>query len=299
MPVIGWLSGASPMGYARNVTAFLEGLKESGFVEGQNVKIEYRWAEGQYDRLPELAADLIRHHVVVMIGSGTSAALAAKAATTTIPILFSTSADPVGLGLVTSLSQPGNVTGGTQLNVQVAPKKLELLHELVPTAKVMALLVNPTSPAAETLAREAQAAAASLGLQLHVLHASADRDFDKVFANLVQLSVGGVVIGGADPFFSSRMEQLATLTVRHAVPAIYQDREFVAAGGLASYGGSGTVSYHLIGVYSGRILKGEKPANLPVQQSTKIELFINLKTAKALGLTIPQSLLVAADELIE
>jgi putative ABC transport system substrate-binding protein len=226
--------------------------------------------------------------------------LAAKAATTTIPIVFTTSGDPVRLGLVTSLSQPGgNLTGATQLNIQVASKKLELLHELVPAAKVMALLVNPNSPAAETLSREVQAAAAALALEFHVLHASAESDFDKVFANLVQLSVGGLVIGGADPFFSSRMEQLAALTVRHAVPAIYQDREFVTAGGLASYGGSSTVSYHLAGVYCGRILKGEKPVNLPVQQSTKVELFINLKTAKALGLTIPQSLLVAADELIE
>jgi putative ABC transport system substrate-binding protein len=300
MPVIGWLSGASPKGYARNVTAFLEGLKEGGFVDGQNVTIEYRWAEGQDDRLPEMVADLIRHQVVVIVGSSTTAALAAKAATTTIPIVFTTSGDPVRLGLVTSLSQPGgNLTGATQLNIQVASKKLELLHELVPAAKVMALLVNPNSPAAETLSREVQAAAAALALEFHVLHASAESDFDKVFANLVQLSVGGLVIGGADPFFSSRMEQLAALTVRHAVPAIYQDREFVTAGGLASYGGSSTVSYHLAGVYCGRILKGEKPVNLPVQQSTKVELFINLKTAKALGLTIPQSLLVAADELIE
>jgi putative ABC transport system substrate-binding protein len=225
--------------------------------------------------------------------------LAAKAAITRIPIVFTTSGDPVRLGLVTSLSHPGGNTGATQLNVQVAPKKLELLHELVPTAKMMALLVNPASPAAETLSGEVQAAAAALGLRLHVLHASADRDFDKVFANLVQLGVGGLVIGGADPFFSSRMEQLAALTIRHALPAIYQDREFVTAGGLASYGGSGTLSYHLAGVYCSRILKGEKPSNLPVQRSTKVELFINLKTAKALGVTIPQSLLVAADEVIE
>jgi putative ABC transport system substrate-binding protein len=300
MPVIGWLGGASRSGYESNVAGFLQGLKESGYVEGQNVTIEYRWAEGQYDRLPGMAADLISRHVAVILASSTPAALAAKTATTTVPIVFSTSSDPVQLGLVTSLSHPGgNVTGASQLNVQVVSKRLELLHELVPTTKVMALLLNPTNPAAETILREVKAAASTLGLQLHVLHASVEGDFDKVFASLVELGVGGLVISSADPFFASRPEQLAALTVRYAVPAIYQNREFAAAGGLASYGGSSTFSYHLAGVYAGRILKGEKPAELPVQQSTKFELVINLKTAKALGLNVPLIFQQHADEVIE
>jgi putative ABC transport system substrate-binding protein len=300
MPVIGFLNGGSPDGYAPMVAAFRQGLKEAGYVEGQNVTIEYRWAEGHYDRLPTIAADLVHRGVTVIAATSTPAAFSAKAATTTIPIVFTTGADPVQLGLVNSLSQPGgNVTGVAQLNVELGPKWLELLHELVPTAKVMALLLNPTSPAAETQAREVYAAAGTRGLQLHVLHASAERDFDTVFAGLAQLKVSGLAIGGADPFFVSRIEQLAALTVQYAVPAICQFREFVAAGGLASYGGSIRAAYRLAGIYAGRILKGDKPAELPVQQMMKIELVINLKTAKALGLTIPPSIMVRADEVIE
>jgi putative tryptophan/tyrosine transport system substrate-binding protein len=299
MPVIGFLNSASPDNYEPMVDAFRQGLKETGYVEGQNVAIEYRWAGGQYDRLPAMAADLVRRQVAVIVAN-TPGNLAAKAATTTIPIVFTTAGDPVQIGLVASLNRPGgNVTGVTNLSVELGPKWLELLHELVPTATIIALLVNPTSPnLTESTTKDLQAAARTLGLKLHVLHASSERDFDKVFATLVRLRVGALVIG-SDPFFNSRSEQLAALTVRYAVPTIFQTRAFVAAGGLMSYGGSVAGTYHQVGMYTGRLLKGEKPADLPVQQSTKVELFINLKTANALGLTVPDKLLVAADEVIE
>jgi putative ABC transport system substrate-binding protein len=300
MPVIGFLNGGSPDLFADRVRAFLQGLSEIGYVEGRNVAIEYRWAEGQYDRLPALAADLVRRRVTVIAAAdGAPSALAAKAATTTIPIVFRTGADPVAVGLVAGLARPGgNLTGVTTLNMEVGPKRLELLHELIPAATVVAFLVNPTNPSAETLSKAHEAAARILGLKLHVLHASTDPDFGAVFATLVQLRAGGLVIA-PDVFFGSRSERLAALTLRHAVPTIYQFRQFVAAGGLMSYGGSAADSYRQAGVYTGRILKGEKPADLPVEQATKVELMINLKTAKALNLDIPPTLLARADEVIE
>jgi putative tryptophan/tyrosine transport system substrate-binding protein len=301
MPVIGFLNAESPQGYARPLAAFLKGLGESGYEDGRNVAIEYRWAEGQNDRLPAMAADLVRRQVAVIAATSTPAALAAKAATTTIPIVFETGGDPVQLGLVPSLNRPGgNVTGVTQTNQEVTPKRLELLHELLPTARVMALLVNPADPAvAETQTKDALSAAQTLGLELHVLNASTERDFDVALANVIQLRAGGLVIA-TDAFFTSRSgEQLAALAVRHAVPAAYKGREFAAAGGLLSYGSDIADSYRLTGIYTGRILKGDMAADLPVQQATKIELIINLKTAKALGITFPLSLLGRADEVIE
>jgi putative ABC transport system substrate-binding protein len=298
MPVVGFLNSASPDGYAPYVASFRQGLKETGYVEGQNVAIEYRWAEGQYDRLPAMAAELIRRQVAVIVANNPGN-LAAKAATTTIPIVFTTGGDPVQMGLVASLSRPdGNVTGATELGVEVTPKRLELAHELVPTATIIALLVNPTNPNAVAQLRDLPAAARILGVQLHVLHASTERDLDAVFATLGQLRAGALVIG-TDGIFTSRSEHLAALTVRHAVPAIYQNRAFAAAGGLMSYGGSTQDIYRIAGAYAGRILKGAKPADLPVIQSTKVELFINLKTARALGLTVPDTLLARADEVIE
>jgi putative ABC transport system substrate-binding protein len=300
MPVIGFVNaGSAKGGYARPVSAFRQGLSETGYFEGRNVAIELRWAEGQYDRLPALIADLVHSQVNVIAATGTPTALAAKAATTTIPIVFTTAADPVQLGLVGNLSQPGgNVTGATQLNVEVAPKRLELLHEVIPTATDVAVLVNPSSPIGETVSRGLQAAADVLGVKLHLLHASSERDFATVFETLLQLRAGGLVIG-PDNVFTSRAEELAALALRHRVPAIYQYPDFTAAGGLMSYGGSIWDSYHRAGVYVGRILKGEKPADLPVQQSTKVELIINLKTARALGLSVPLPLLGRADEVIE
>ena len=300
IPVIGFLNVASPQGYERELSAFLKGLGENGYVDGRNVAIEYRWAGNRSDQLPAMAADLVHRQVTVIAATSTPAALAAKAATTTIPIVFETGGDPVQLGLVASLNRPGgSVTGVTQLNWEVIPKRLELLHELLPTAGVMALLVNPNDPVnAEIQSREALAAAHTLGLKLHVLNASTENDFDSVFANLIHLRAGGLVIGG-DALFNRRTKQLAALTVQHAVPAVYQWREFVAAGGLLSYGSEVTDAYRLTGVYTGRVLKGEKPNELPVQQATKVELIINLKTARALGLEVPTSILVRADEVIE
>ena len=301
MPAIGVLSAEWRDLFADRLRAFHEGLSETGYVEGRNLAIEYRWAEGRNDQLPALAAELVRRQVTVIVTAGsTPAALAARAATTTIPIVFYLGADPVEVGLVTSLSRPGgNLTGVVTLNVEVGAKRLELLHELIPTATVVALLLNPTNPTlAQTLSRDLQAAARTLGLQLHVLHASNEREIDTAFATLVQLRAGALVIG-ADALFNSRSEQLAALTIRHAVPAIYQFREFVSAGGLMSYGTTVVDTYRPVGVYTGRILKGEKPAELPVQQATRLELIINLKTAKALGITVPLPLLGRADEVIE
>ena len=301
MPVFGFLGSASPDAWAGRLLAFRQGLSEIGYVDGKNVAIEYRWAEGQNDRLPAMAADLVRRQVAVIATPGsTPAALAAQAATTTIPIVFSIGGDPVQFGLVASLNRPGgNLTGGTFLSIEVGPKRLELLHELVPTATIVGLLVNPTNPnEAEPTTKNLQAAARSLGLEMHVLHASAEGDFDAAFATLIQLRAGALAIG-TDPLFTSRLEQLAALTVRHAVPTVYQFREFTAAGGLMSYGGSLSDQFRTVGVYTGRILKGEKPADLPIQQSTRVELVINMKTAKALGLTFPLTLLGRADEVIE
>ena len=301
MPVIGLLCSESPDLWASRMRAFHQGLSETGYVAGRNVAIEYRWAEGQNDRLPALAADLVRRRVTVIAAPGsTPAALAAKAATSTIPIIFWIGGDPVELGLVASLNRPeGNLTGLTTWNQKLAAKRVELLHKVVTGASSMVLLVNSTSPnLTKSSIEDAQAAARSLGLELHVLNASTERDFEVVFANLIQLRAGGLVIG-TDAFFSSRLEQLAALSVQHAVPTVYHFREFAAAGGLMSYGGSITEAFRGAGVHTGRILKGEKPADLPVQLVTKIELIINLKTAKALGLNIPLPLISRADEVIE
>jgi putative ABC transport system substrate-binding protein len=299
MPMIGFLNGATAAGWAPFVAAFRQGLIETGYIEGQNVAIEYRFADGEYDRLPAMAADLVHRRVSIIAATTTPAALAAKAATTTIPVVFTTTGDPVQMGLVASLSRPGgNITGVTRLNVEVAPKLLELMHEIVPTATRIALLVNPTGPNAETLSKEIEAAARVLGVEVTVLHGATESDLDKVFSTFAQLSAGALVIG-TDPFFTTRSQQLATLTLRGRVPAIYSTRAFATAGGLMYYGGNITNLYRLAGGYAARILRGEKPADLPVQQSTKLELVINLKTAKALGLTVPQSLLGRADEVIE
>ena len=300
MPVIGFLGSDSPNLYADRLRAFRQGLKETGYIEGQNLAIEYRWAEGRNDRLPALATDLSRRPVAVIAASTTPSALALKAATATIPIVFFVAGDPVALGLVASLNHPGgNLTGTTTLTLEVGQKWLQLLHEMVPTATTFALLVNPTSPnLAEAQSLDLQKAARALGLQIHSLQASTDQDFDTVFATLVKLRAGGLVIS-SDSFFFTRSERLAALAARHAVPAIFGFREFAAAGGLMSYGASVTDQHRTLGVYTGRILKGEKPSDLPVQQATKVELIINLKTAKALGLDVPPTLLARADEVIE
>jgi ABC-type uncharacterized transport system substrate-binding protein len=299
MPVVGFLSSGSADLLADRVRAFRLGLSEIGHVEGRNIAIEYRWAEGENDRLSGLAADLVRRQVTVIAAAGGLSARAAKAATTTVPIVFWIEGDPVEVRLVASLNRPGgNLTGVTTLGAELGAKRLELLHEVIPTAIVIAVLVDPSTLTAATLSKDLQAAARSLGLQLLVLHANSERDFATSFATLIQQRAGGLVIGPG-PLFFSRSEELAALALRHGVPSIFQSREFAAAGGLMSYGGSATDSYRQVGAYTGRILKGEKPADLPVQQATKVDLLINLKTGKALGLEVPPTLLARADEVIE
>jgi putative ABC transport system substrate-binding protein len=301
LPVIGFLHGASPGAYAPYLPGFHLGLKESGYTEGKDVAVEYRWAEDRYDRLPALAADLVNHHVTVIAAVGsTPAALAAKAATTTIPIVFLVAGDPVAIGLVDSLARPGgNLTGVAALTAEMGPKRLEMLHAVVPTAITIALLVNPKNrELSDPVVQELQVAARRLGLQLHVLNASTEREIDTAFATLVQLGAGGLVVS-PDALFASRVEQLAALALRHRLPTIYQFPEFTAAGGLMSYGPNLRDLLRLSGLYTGSILKGKKPADLPVQQATKVELIINLKTANELGLTMPTALLVRADGVIE
>jgi putative ABC transport system substrate-binding protein len=297
-PVIGLLGSATAREWAPSIAAFLRGLSEAGFAEGR-FAIEYRWAENHYDRLPSLAAELVHHQVSAIAALTTPSAIAAKAATTTIPIVFTTIADPVQIGLVASLNRPGgNLTGVTILNVEIVSKMLELLHELVPTATAMAALINPTNPNADAWSTSLQVAARTLGLELNVLKASAERDIGGAFATLIPLRVGGLVIVN-DVFLITREEQLAALALRHRVPTIFQTRTSVVAGGLMSYAGSASDAYRQAGIYTGRVLKGEKPADLPVQRSAKVELVINLKTAKTLGLTFPITLLGRADEVIE
>ena len=300
MPVIGWLGNSSSGAGAQSVAAFRQGLSDTGYVEGQNVAIEYRWAEGGYERLPALADDLVRLKVdVIFTGGGTPAARAAKDATSTIPVVFAGVGDPVGVGLVVSLARPGsNVTGLSLVASQMTPKRLELLRELVPQARSIALLVNPTNAAIEPVIRDLQETARLKGVQLAILKAGSEQEIDAAFATLVNLQSKALVVG-ADPFFSGRRDQLVALALRHAVPAIYMEREFTASGGLISYGPNLTAAYRQAGIYAGKILKGAAPADLPVEQPTKFELVINLKTATALGLTVPQSLLVSADEVIE
>ena len=299
MPVIGFLLGASPEAYAPMMTAFRQGLKEAGYVEGHNVAIEYRWAEGHYDRLPALAADLVRRQVAEIVTGGTPAALAAKAASSTIPIVILVGIDPVQIGLVASLNRPGgNVTGLAGLAVEVAAKQLEVLHELLRTSAAVALLVNPNNPVTEPETKGVRDAARSLGLQLHVLDASTEGEIDAAFEKLIELRAGGLVVS-VDAFLTSQRDQIVALAARHAVPAIYGVREFAAAGGLMSYGIDLADAYRQVGIYAGKILKGAKPADLPVQQVARVEFVINLKTAKTLGLTFPITLLGRADEVIE
>ena len=299
MPVIGFLHGASPGAYTSRITAFRQGLKEAGYVEGHNVAIEYRWAEGHYDRLPALAADLVRRQVAEIVTVGTPAALAAKAASSTIPIVILVGIDPVQIGLVASLNRPGgNVTGLAALTVEVEAKRLEVLHELLRTSAAVALLVNPNNPQTEPETKGVRDAARSLGLQLHVLDASTEVEIDAAFEKLIELRAGGLLVS-VDTFLTSQRDQIVALAARHAVPAIYGYRAFPVAGGLMSYGLDIADAYRQVGIYAGKILKGTKPADLPVQQAARVEFVINLKTAKTLGLTFPITLLGRADEVIE
>jgi ABC-type uncharacterized transport system substrate-binding protein len=300
-PVIGFLNAAAAGPYARFVEAFRRGLGETGYVEGQNADIEYRWADGHNDRLFALAADLVSRRVsVIAVPGSTPGALAAKAATNVIPIVFAIGSDPVRAGLIKSLGRPGgNVTGVTVLGAELAPKQLELLHQMAPGASSMAVLINPSSAAiSEAVTQDLHTSAHRLQLALHILRASTDNDLDNVFGTLVHVQAGGLVIA-SDAFFTSRVRKLAELSIRNSIPAIYWSREYVTAGGLISYGTSYTESYRQAGIYTGRILKGEKPSDLPVQQASRIELYINLKTAQVLGLDVPATLLARADEVIE
>jgi putative tryptophan/tyrosine transport system substrate-binding protein len=298
-PVIGFLGAETAELFASRLSALRQGLLETGYVEGRNLTIEYRWAKGHNDRLPALADDLVRRQARVIVTGGTPAALAAKAATATIAIVASLAVDPLAVGLVASLARPGgNATAVTTLGAEIGPKQLELLHELLPRPTI-ALLVNPTNPAmADTEARKLFTAAGMLGLQLRVMEASSEPDFERAFANLRSVGADALIVGN-DLLFNSRLAELADLALRHAVPAVHQFREFAAAGGLMSFGGGVADAYRRNGIYTGRILKGEKPADLPVQQSTAVELVLNLRTAKALGLTMPPTLLARADEIIE
>ena len=301
LPVIGFLGSTSPDKYAIRMQAFRRGLKDAGYVEGQNVAIEFRWAEGRYERLPGLAAELAQRRVTVIASAGgATSALAAKAATSTIPVVFETAADPIKLGLVASLNRPGgNVTGVSNQNVEIGSKRLEVLHELLPAATTIAVLVNPTNRALpEQFLNDLQPTARALGMQIHEVQASTERELDAVFATSAELRADALVIS-PDLFFNSESEQLAASALRHALPTIYQFRPFAAAGGLVSYGSSETEYFLLFGIQVGKILNGAKPADLPVEQSTKVELIINLKTAKALGISVPLGLLGRADEVIE
>jgi putative ABC transport system substrate-binding protein len=297
LPVIGWFNTHSAQAHTAELAAFRRGLAESGYVEGQSVTIEYRWADDHFDQLPALAADLVHRKVAVIAACTPPSALAAKDVTTTIPVVFATAADPVARGMVASLARPGgNLTGGTILSVELAPKRLELLHEALPGTSTIGALINPASDEGE--AKELQEAARTLGMQLQILHASTDQEIESTFETVVRLRAGGLVIGD-NAFFEDSIKQIAALSLRHAVPAIYPFRSFPAGGGLMSYGASLTDAFRLAGVYTARILNGEKPADLPVQQPIKFELTINMKTAKALGITVPRTVLARADEVIE
>jgi putative ABC transport system substrate-binding protein len=300
MPVIGFLSSVSPAPWAHLVAAFRQGLSETGYVEGRNVAIEFRWAEGQYDRLPALAADLVHRQVAVLVATGgTMTTLAAKAATTKIPIVFTIGGDPVQLGIVASLARPGgNITGVNIFTSEMGAKRLGLLHEMVPTAALIAVLINPKNPNAEALSKEIPEAARAVGQPIHTLTASTERDLDAAFKTASQLGAGALLVA-ADPFFNSRRDYIVALAARHAIPAMYEQREFALAGGLMSYGTNLPHGYRQTGLYTGRVLKGEKPADLPVVQSTEFEFVINLNAAKALGLEVPPGLSASADEVIE
>ena len=300
MPVVGYLGPESPQTFASRVKAFRDGLAQAGYVEGRNVAIEFRWAEGHYDRLSALAADLVDRQVALLVApGGAPVALAAKSATATIPVVFEMGGDPVALGVVRSLNRPeGNLTGVSSLSVALGPKRIEVLHEVLPTAATIAVAVNPTSPTADAQRANMEEAAKRLGLRLHVLHASTEQEFEAVFAALPPVGASGLAFT-SDPFYANRSEQLARLAVRHGIPAVHQSRDFTLAGGLMSYGGNFVQSHQQAGAYAGRILRGEKPSDLPVREVTGVELFINLKAARGFGITVPRTLLTRADEVIE